>query len=317
MLKIIPLEVLLEELVNRSIKILISITNPGGLDFEPRVLDDIVKAGGVLHPEPVVLERMHYFFGSQVVAILLAKDAELAKFTYDLASSLPSTATKRRLVAAGISIEENCAKDARMIILFGHRDTVPVALKRLTNPGEIARLRYLSTLNFDCPTIIRFELTQNNQFLLMPRLTSNLMDLNPLSISAQTSFYNDIVGACEYLHDHRMAHMDIKPENVGISEQGRFILIDIGNAARFGVQTDVTDCFVPTNFVITPVGLTAQAAVDYGLIATTLLAKLSPSFFSQPRLSLVSIFERLRNAGCAENVVEALAVRLLSFGFTL
>jgi hypothetical protein len=72
MLKIIPLEVLLEELVNRSIKILISITNPGGLDFEPRVLDDIVKAGGVLHPEPVVLERMHYFFGSQVVAILLA-----------------------------------------------------------------------------------------------------------------------------------------------------------------------------------------------------------------------------------------------------
>jgi serine/threonine protein kinase len=133
----------------------------------------------------------------------------------------------------------------------------------------------------------------------MPRLTSSLADLKPLTKDAQTSYCHDTISAVEYLHRLNVAHMDIKPANIGITWDGRFVRIDIGNAAKFGELIDVTDAFVPLDFTIRG-GLPARADVDFGLIATALLSKLAPSM--PPRMHLVVVIDSLRVLNCAESV---------------
>ena len=49
--------------------------------------------------------------------------------------------------------------------------------------------------------------------------------------------------AMDHLHGLGVALMDVKPANIGITESGTFVLIDVGNAAVFGNATEVAELF--------------------------------------------------------------------------
>lgn len=239
----------------------------------------------------------------------------LAKRIYQQAADLPSTSTNRRLIDAGISVLERCSKSDTIEIIYAHNAVgASICLKRLANADEVDRLTYLVSLEIDCPCIVKFKFVDGTNFLLMPRLVSNLMEVNALFPEAQISICNDMISAVEYLHHLHVAHMDIKPENIGITMEGKFVLIDIGNAAQFGIQTYVTDKFVPLDFTVIRGSMPAQPVVDFGLIATTLLFKLSSTTTPVPREKrLVDILVSLTDFGCVGTVVEMLRVKLQSF----
>lgn len=277
-----------------------------GLEINHGSLEEILQAGGVPSPKGSIITKMKQYFADQVTLVLSTGDSNLAVDVYRRAHFLPGPADIDRLLQSGISVVGRCKWAYQAVVLFGHRGHVPVALKLLTNEFEVESLKYLCTLSIDCPTIIKFELVDNSRYLLMPRLVSNLVELGPLHEISQVSFCNDMVSAVEYLHNLRLAHMDVKPANVGIDEAGRFILIDIGNAAVFGKETTITDLFLPLDYAIRNGQSTARAEADFALIAVTLLLNLAPSYQLHLRMTVALIFEHLRCAGCAESVVRVL-----------
>ena len=271
-------------------------------------------------PNEDVVRRMRSYYSVRVLNILLEDDANSAEEVYNLSRLLPSTATGLRLRESGITILERCNQyvgSDSTVILYGQKDAEPVALKRLVKSDEIERLQYLSTLNISCPTIIKFELIQNNQYVLMPRLISNILEGNLTTPSAQIRLCTDMISAVEYLHNLGLAHMDIKPANIGVNEQGTCILLDIGNATTIGNRAEVTEEFVPLDFAVSRRGeLVASPAVDFGLIAATLLSKLLQSqskTFSRMRVG--TIIKNLTTASCDESVVQSLSGRLRNCGF--
>jgi hypothetical protein len=91
----------------------------------------------------MILDRMECYFPDHIPLILMEFDATPTKIIYEARLLLPSACTNHRLMQSGISIVERFAKCGRAIILFGHRGSVPVALKRLTHKDEVKRLKYL------------------------------------------------------------------------------------------------------------------------------------------------------------------------------
>lgn len=257
----------------------------------------MVQAGIRFPVDDAILARLEFFFPQHVVSIVTTNNIEFAKKMYDLASQLPSTATNASLELAGVTILDVCSKSDTVVILFGHKGLKPVALKRLFNQEEAERLIHLSTLNIDYPSVIPFELLDNGRFMVMPRLVSDLQELKPLTSERQYGLWADMSSALHYLHSKGVAHMDVKPSNIGLDGEGKFVLIDIGNAAPLGQVTDVTDAFVPSDFDIRHGGMKANALVDVWLLATTFLAKLS--FKELVRKSCKSIMSELKSSECA------------------
>ena len=90
--------------------------------------------------------------------------------------------------------------------------------------------------------------------------------------------------------------MDIKTDNIGLDSAGKFILIDIGNATTFGTATDVTDNFVPLDFGVIKYGqMLASPDVDFWLLASTFLFKLTESSDKRGRMQFSSILAELEN----------------------
>jgi hypothetical protein len=106
---------------------------------KPRSLEDIVRGAGIPSPAEMILDRMECYFPDHIPLILMEFDATPTRIIYEARLLLPSACPNHRLMQ---SIVERFAKCGRVIILFGHRGSVPVALKRLTHEDEVKRLRY-------------------------------------------------------------------------------------------------------------------------------------------------------------------------------
>lgn len=70
---------------------------------------------------------------------------------------------------------------------------------------------------------------------------SEVVKLNgPMPADRAKEYINEIGNALEYLHRHRMLHLDVKPGNILIREDGQPILIDFGLSKNYGVDGSMT-----------------------------------------------------------------------------
>ena len=63
--------------------------------------------------------------------------------------------------------------------------------------------------------------------------------------------------------------MDVKPSNICIDQNGDFVLIDFGSAAKFNNISESTAAYVPHKFTPNP----SRPAVDWWMLAATLSEK--------------------------------------------
>ena len=83
-------------------------------------------------------------------------------------------------------------------------------------------------------------------------LRSDVLSGNPIDVSASINVGTVLADALHYLHDHGLAHRDVKPSNV-IFVDGHPKLADIGLVAETGQQVHVgTEGFVPPEGTGTP-----------------------------------------------------------------
>ncbi|MDE6553030.1 MAG: serine/threonine protein kinase [Muribaculaceae bacterium] len=60
-----------------------------------------------------------------------------------------------------------------------------------------------------------------------------IADKNKLSVTEATLLIRQISDALEYMHQHRMVHLDLKPANIMLNRNGEAILIDFGLTKEF------------------------------------------------------------------------------------
>jgi serine/threonine protein kinase len=218
---------------------------------------------------------MNRYFPQLVANALVQGSAELAVDCYKIAQQMPSTNTSEAMNLSGITILDVCAKSQNALILYGNDGLIPIALKRLSRDStEVERLKHLAELKISHPSIIKFVNFDNWAFIKMPRVISTLQELKPLDDTRQDALFCHISSALLHLHSRGVAHMDVKPENIGLDNNGLFVLLDLGSAANFDEQTDVTDLFVPTDFVVSRGSCKAAAEIDKWMFVMTFFMKL-------------------------------------------
>ena len=126
-----------------------------------------------------------------------------------------------------------------------------------------------------------------NCALKMPRYTSTLhscaqgLELGILFQRAAIAVY-DGLGA---MHTANYCHLDVKPGNIFIDSSGQVYLGDFDAALNIGqTVTRTTPTFLPREMAVLQVRglLVATPAVDFGMLACTLMYMLDPNYHSSP-----------------------------------
>jgi len=269
-------------------------------------LRDII--GKVINnPQEKIISKMNAFCKNDVTNIILQNNGELAKATYLKAKEFPSSETTAAMKKKGISVLEECANNENVIILYGFKGASPVALKKI---GDVERERLLDLCapHLSHPYIISFEFIESN-YICMPRLVSTLVHMSPLDEERQRALWICMSSALDYLHRNGFAHMDVKPENIGLIE-GKLILIDLGSTAKFGAFTEVTDEFVPNELkkdrTCTAGLLVSSANADWWMLAMTFCYKMDGSLYGREanlkKSEIIKILNGSKNSNTQKSI---------------
>lgn len=217
---------------------------------------------------------MIYYNISVLNTALEENNSGIAVMCYNNTKLRPKTATQARLAARGVTIDKT-TNTGYGNIFYAFRDSAPLIIKKTADVEEIQRLDTYLDRRLHNEHIIHTELIDMQDganLYAMPRVTSTAANLvKPISDAAAVKLIIDVVGAVQFLHNNGFAHMDIKPDNLGIDSGGNFILLDLGSVAEFGVFTDVTDAYVPKDILVVHGKLRADAEIDFWGIAITLV----------------------------------------------
>lgn len=64
-------------------------------------------------------------------------------------------------------------------------------------------------------------------------LNKLIADKNGLTVLESSELIKQIASALDYMHSHKMLHLDLKPANVMLNKKGEAILIDFGLTKEF------------------------------------------------------------------------------------
>jgi serine/threonine protein kinase len=138
-------------------------------------------------------------------------------------------------------------------LIICYKGTAPHLLKALT-PKEITRGSALFTVLKDQaqanPFLTTFDLRSHGKkvFMIMPYYPSTLEGIRKLSLGNGVRLFEQVRNAVNFLHSLNYNHMDIKPANICLRENGDFVLIDLGSVAMKLDVSESTVVYVPRDF---------------------------------------------------------------------
>ena len=223
-------------------------------------------------PEASALSRMRRRFAGQVSLALQTGDANLLYEAYDDAKHLPSPSTVQRFKVEGYIINGPLYVGSNILTCF--KGTDEYLLKSGLSEAELRRaVEFKSAVPNPHRGIVPFELrsdvAKGKHFMLMPKLRTSLEPIPSLPADDTARLWGDLRGALDFLHTHGFAHMDVKPANICLDWEGRFVLVDLGSLARFGESTSTTPAYVPRDVA----WWRSSAGVDWWMLASTLAEK--------------------------------------------
>ena len=207
-----------------------------------RIPETKIKAGVVL--------RCRRRLGSLVQQAVSERNPDVAKQAYDEAEALPQTATEIKLKVEGYELNGSLhAVNTNIIMCW--KGTVPCLLKTLTekefNRGKVF-LEALGGREIENLTTFEIALYESKRFMIMPHFSSNLEPLRSLSVKDGQKLVSQISIALSGIHELGFNHMDVKPSNICIRENGDFVLVDLGSVVRRDDYSESTAAYVPRDF---------------------------------------------------------------------
>jgi len=201
---------------------------------------------------PNVVARARRRFSSQMFLAIAEQKVESAIQVYEQTLALPQTATELILNVEGYELNGPWhAGNDNLIICY--KGTVPHLLKALT-PKEITRgsslfvvLKAQTEAN---PFLTSFELRSHEKkvFMIMPYYPSTLEHVRKLSVVDGVRLFDQVRQAVVFIHSLNYNHMDIKPANICLRENGDFVLVDLGSVAMKLDVSESTVVYVPRDF---------------------------------------------------------------------
>ena len=204
---------------------------------------------------------------------------------YDQALALPYTQTAKELSADGTGYMLNGTLihgDESVNVCF--KEGVPCVMK-VCGHSEYARVcTWISACKDQgvvrSPYIIPIEAVQvlrgasAKYFFFMPLLPITLESLPETTTAVLLRLYNQMSDALKSLHAMGFAHMDVKPANILIANNGDFILADFGSIVPMGSRSESTPAYLPREMWnrerASPV---ASPMVDWWMLAVTVCEK--------------------------------------------
>jgi len=199
-----------------------------------------------------------------------------------MAEARPSTTTTLELQRDGWCLNGSLTEGSELTICY--RGFEVHVLKSLDS-SEASKIKELcklcgSSTDSHLPlhkNIVQFELWdwQNHGkdrcFMVMPMLPTCLERISFLAEELVFQLWDEISGALQFLHDHGLACMDVKPSNICITHEKSCVLIDLGSVSPFGQRTLTTPAYVP--FDVKSKDVTASADHDWWMMGMTLAEK--------------------------------------------
>jgi hypothetical protein len=200
---------------------------------------------------PNVVTRARRRFSSQMLLAVQEHCVNSAVLVYEQTLALPCTTTEAFLEIEGYKLNGlwQVGND-NIIICF--KGTVPHLLKALT-PKEISRGASLFIVLKDQaqnPFLTSFELHHHGKksFMIMPYYPSTLEHISTLTVENGLRLFAQVGNAIKFLHSLNYNHMDIKPANICLKENGDFVLIDLGSVSKKLDTSESTVVYVPKDF---------------------------------------------------------------------
>jgi serine/threonine protein kinase len=182
---------------------------------------------------------------------LCEQNVESAIQIYEQTAALPQTDTEAMLKIEGYQLNGpwHTGNDN---ILICYKGTVPHLMKALI-PKENTRGSSLFVVlkeHEDNRFLTSFELKHhgNKSFMIMPYYPSTLEHMGTLSLEDGVRLFDQIRSAVDFLHSLNYNHMDIKPANICLRENGDFVLVDLGSVAMKLQNSESTVAYVPIDF---------------------------------------------------------------------
>ncbi|KAL9645491.1 hypothetical protein ABK040_000557 [Willaertia magna] len=246
---------------------------------------ELLLQSGVRRPKDDVLKRIRLELSLKLQYV---QTADEAYDLYNFVKSLPTTTTKATL-EKDFGIKLNGLLDSNQsaaIITGAFENGKPLVAKVLVTESEIKAVNHLglensidglvSTKVFSNVTVegehVDHKMVSGKYTLLvMPRFTTCLAAMQYL-LHDNVIFNGGqrIRQALKYIHDHNMVHMDVKPSNIFVNENGEWSLGDFGSCVPIGsMVTSCSECYLPERVVGKHY---ARIGFDSYMLATSLLS---------------------------------------------
>ncbi|XP_023336242.1 glycogen synthase kinase-3 isoform X2 [Eurytemora carolleeae] len=143
--------------------------------------------------------------------------------------------------AGDTRVPENGLKLAMKTLSVKRRESRELNILKETNHLNIVKLRfYFYTHAKDTRELklnLLFDIHQTSLFHLIEKLSN---EESRMSSSDILNYGQQILQGLEYLHNKSIAHRDLKPRNLLVDEENRFLQIcDLGSACRVGEGLDL------------------------------------------------------------------------------
>jgi serine/threonine protein kinase len=216
-------------------------------------LEGLLKVTGEFNPN--VIPRMRRRFSGQVLQAVNEQLPDLAREIYYQTESLPQTTTEQHFSVQGYLLNGlwHTGNDAFVVCYKG---TMTYLLKALTEKGHRRAVALQDRLNGDLNQYVTsFEVQSHGSknFMIMPFYTSTLETVRKLSVDDGRRVVQQVSEALLFLHEKGFIHMDVKPSNLCLTENGDVILVDLGSVVPRSTPSQLstsesTVVYVPKDF---------------------------------------------------------------------
>eukprot|EP01032_Pedospumella_encystans_P009917 gene9917-11633_t len=246
-------------------------------------------------------------FASQFLAIVGNGDTVGAESLYKKCSARVKTPTRADMISKinGLELDGvDPASKFQIGFVTENDDLLPKLLKPVRDEDAALRMRHVASLNLDHPNIMKHAVhSASSGVIVVMEFCPATLSMYPRPFPAEAGLgrttaidvvITQILDGLKYLHERGVGHHDVKPANLGVTQCGKVVLIDLDSVEELGkLSWETTVSFVPRDMP----GRKRDSFVvseehDYNMLAASVLSLFEELPLSYTRAELRRLFAK-------------------------